>query len=156
MAKVLVVDDHPSNRDLVATVLGYRGHRVLEAADGAAGLAAVRSERPDLVITDLLMPVMDGYELVRELRADPMLAATAVIFYTANYLQDEVRPVALASGVRHILSKPVEPELLLAMVDEALSDAPAPSPTVALPEDFHRAHLRAWSAKLCDKVAELE
>jgi CheY-like chemotaxis protein len=76
MATILVVDDRAPNRELLVTLLGYKGHRLLEAADGAEALAIVRTERPDLVITDIPMPTMDGYEFVRELRADPEIAAT--------------------------------------------------------------------------------
>jgi two-component system, cell cycle sensor histidine kinase and response regulator CckA len=154
MASVLVVDDNAVNRDLVVTLLGYRGHRVVEAADGAEALATARAERPDLVITDLLMPVIDGYELIREIRADPMLSATPVIFYTANYVHAEVAPVAAALGVRHIVEKPIDPRDLLLAVDDALAHGgPAPS---APPETFRREHLRALSTKLVGKVQELE
>jgi PAS domain S-box-containing protein len=155
VATVLVVDDHPVNRNLVVTLLGYRGHTVLEASDGAEALMIAQSRRIDLVITDLVMPVMDGYELVRELRSDRHLAETKVIFYTANYLRDEVLPMAAALGVRHIVLKPSDPQSLLATVDEALAEvslAPEPAP----PEIVHREHLRAVSAKLTEKVRELE
>ena len=155
MATVLVVDDHPVNRDLLVTLLGYRGHTVLEACDGAEALRIVQMRRLDLVITDLVMPVMDGYEFVRELRADRHLATTKVIFYTANYLRDEVLPMAAALGVHHIVSKPADPALLLATVDEALA-AVAPAPESAPPDKVHREHLRAVSAKLTDKVRELQ
>ena len=70
MATILIVDDLSANRDLLVTILRHQGHRMVEAADGAAGLAVARAEHPDLVITDVLMPVMDGYELVRQLRRD--------------------------------------------------------------------------------------
>ena len=154
MATVLVVDDNAVNRDLVVTLLGYRAHRVIEAADGAEALVSARAEHPDLVITDLLMPVLDGYELIRELRADPSLAATPVIFYTANYIRAEVAPIAAALGVRHIVEKPIDPRDLLLAVDDALAHrGPAPSP---LPETFDRQHLRALSTKLLGKVQELE
>jgi PAS domain S-box-containing protein len=155
VATVLVVDDHPVSRDLVVTLLGYRGHTVLEANDGAEALQIIAAHRLDLVITDLVMPVMDGYELVRELRADRHLASTKVIFYTANYLHDEVLPMAAALSVDHIVSKPADPELLLATVDEVLAAA-APTPEAVPPEKVHREHLRAVSTKLNDKVRELE
>jgi two-component system cell cycle sensor histidine kinase/response regulator CckA len=80
MATILVVDDHPPNRAFLVTLLGYRGHRLREAADGAEALEQVRMERPDLVIADILMPTMDGYELVRQLRADPTMAPIPVFF----------------------------------------------------------------------------
>src|SRR2546429_5758373 len=82
MATILIVDDRPTNRQFLLTLLGYSDHRLLEAANGAEALERVRTERPDLVITDILMPTMDGYEFVRHLRADPDLASLPVIFYT--------------------------------------------------------------------------
>ncbi|MDT4909983.1 MAG: hypothetical protein QOI69_3224 [Pseudonocardiales bacterium] len=154
MASVLVVDDNAVNRDLVVTLLGYRGHHVVEAADGAEALATARAEHPDLVITDLLMPVIDGYELIREIRADPTLAATPVIFYTANYIHAEVAPIAAALGVHHIVEKPIDPRDLLLAVDDALAH-PGATPS-APPETFRQEHLRAVSTKLLGKVQELE
>ena len=75
MATILIVDDLAANRKFLVTLLRHQGHRMLEAADGSEGLAAVQAEHPDLVITDVLMPVMDGYELVRQLRLDPATSA---------------------------------------------------------------------------------
>lgn len=68
MATILIVDDRPVNREFLVTLLSYGGHRLLEAADGADGLAISRAEHPDLIIADILMPTMDGYEFVRLLR----------------------------------------------------------------------------------------
>jgi len=67
----LIVDDLTANRTLFVTLLRHQGHRLLEASDGSEALAAIQADRPDLVITDVLMPVMDGYEFVRQLRLDP-------------------------------------------------------------------------------------
>src|SRR5438309_9357688 len=106
MATILIVDDRPTNREFLVTLLGYAGNRVLEAGDGAEALALVRAGPPDLVITDILMPTMDGYEFVRRLRADPSIAQTSVIFYTAHYHQREAMALAQAVGVSHILAKP--------------------------------------------------
>jgi CheY-like chemotaxis protein len=94
MATILVVDDSPTNRQYLTVLLGEAGHRLLEAADGAEGLAVVRAQRPDLVIADILMPTMDGYEFVRRLRADPAIAATPVIFFTAHHHQREAHTLA--------------------------------------------------------------
>ncbi|TMK53907.1 MAG: response regulator [Actinobacteria bacterium] len=155
MATILVVDDRPGNRRLLATVLGERGHVVIEAGDGAQGLAMTRDQLPDLVITDILMPVMDGYEMVRELRRDPLLASTRVIFHSANYLQDEVRRLAATSGVNYVLEKSGDPHLVISVVEEALAtDAPGPAP--GPDEEVPREHLRALSAKLAQRVLELE
>jgi len=120
MATILVVDDRPSNRDFLLTLLGYLGHRLLEAGDGAQALELIRSARPDLVITDILMPTMDGYEMVSRLRADPQLAATPVIFYTATYKRgagDEAGP--RPAGFETVLPKPSDPDRILAAVERA-------------------------------------
>ena len=103
MAKILVVDDLPANRALVVTLVGHSGHQALEATDGAEALAVVRAERPELVISDILMPTMDGYEFVRQLRNDPELAATQVIFCSAHYHEQEARSLAQACGVTQVL-----------------------------------------------------
>jgi len=80
MSVILVVDDQASNRDVLTTLLGYCGHRMIEAADGAEGLVVAAREQPDLIISDVLMPTMDGYEFVRRLRDDPALASKPVCF----------------------------------------------------------------------------
>src|SRR5678809_1238746 len=99
MATILIVDDLPANREFLVVLLRHQGHRLLEAADGSEGLAVVQADRPDLVITDVLMPVMDGYEFVRQLRLDPTTSATRVVFYTAHYGEREARTLALSTGV---------------------------------------------------------
>jgi signal transduction histidine kinase/DNA-binding response OmpR family regulator len=153
MATILIVDDRPTNREFLVTLLGYGGHRLLEAADGAEALALVRAERPDLVMADILMPTMDGYEFVRQLRADPAIASTAVIFSTAHYHEQEAQALAHACGVAHILPKPCEPDVVLRTVDAALGHLPRPATPPS--EAFDREHLRVLTDKLSQKVDEL-
>jgi PAS domain S-box-containing protein len=154
MPTILIVDDRPSNREYLVTLLGYDGHHLLQAADGAAAQAAARAEHPDLVIADVLMPTMDGYEFVRQLRADPALADTPVFFYTAHYHEQEAQALARACGVSHVLTKPAEPEVVLRTVDAALGVAPAPAPSPPA-EEFDRDHLRLLTDKLSQKANEL-
>ena len=99
MATILIVDDLSANRKVLVLFLRDQGHRLHEAADGREGLAAAHAERPDLVITDVLMPVMDGYEFARQLRLDPRTSGIPVVFYTAHYGEREARALALSSGV---------------------------------------------------------
>jgi len=99
MATILVVDDRPVNREFLATLLGYVGHSVLQAADGAEALAIVHEQRPDLVITDLMMPTMSGVEFAGRVRNDAQIAATPIIFYTATYRVSEANAVAQECGV---------------------------------------------------------
>ena len=155
MADILVVDDRPANRDLLATLLGYGGHRIIEAGDGSEALELARSEIPDLIIADILMPVMDGFALARRIRTDPILAKVPIIFQTAHYLTEEVRKLAKECGVDHILSKPIEPGQLLRTVDEAFRQPHIPS---SLPKtaEFQQKHLQLLADKLYQKVTELE
>jgi diguanylate cyclase (GGDEF)-like protein/PAS domain S-box-containing protein len=120
MATVLVIDDRASNREFLSTLLGSGGFRVLEAADGAEGLAQMRKETPNLVIADILMPTMDGHDFVRRIREDPAIAHTRVVLYTAIYHEREARNLAESCGIKHVLTKPSEPETVLELVRRVL------------------------------------
>ena len=133
MAKILVVDDRPTNRQFLMTLLGYGGHRLIEASDGAEALDLARAEHPDLVITDILMPTMDGYEFASGVRKDPDIAKTPIVFYTATYSSPEARLLADSCGVRTVLRKPAEPAELLAAIDLELGIAMPPAPATAAP-----------------------
>jgi signal transduction histidine kinase len=155
MSSVLVLDDRPADRELLTTLLGYAGYNVLEAATGEEALEVARAERPDLIITDILMPTMNGYEFVRELRSDPGIGSTPVVFCTANYAEGEVRRLAEACGVSHFISKPSEPETIIATVGEVLGLPVRPLREVAAPQ-FDHEQLRVQNDKLVQKIAELE
>ncbi len=154
MTSILVVDDRPVERDLLSTVLGYAGYEVREAADGELALEASRSAPPDLIITDIVMPRMDGYTFVHKVRSDPMLASIPVIFCTATYGLDEGRRLAQACGVSHVLAKPCEPEEIMSVVAAALGSTPGREPPVDT--QFHREHLLVLNNKLVQKIEELD
>ncbi|MFT5962446.1 MAG: CheY-like chemotaxis protein/transcriptional regulator with GAF, ATPase, and Fis domain, partial [Burkholderiaceae bacterium] len=120
MATILIVDDHILNREFLITLLGYGGHRLLEARDGLEGLTSMRAEHPDLVIVDVMMPNMDGYEFVIQMQSEPDIAAIPVIFYTAAFQERKASTMAQACHVRWILPKPTEPGVILNTVYEAL------------------------------------
>jgi signal transduction histidine kinase len=122
MAKILVIDDAAANREVIATPLGYLGHHLLQAGDGREGLEIARSAKPDLVIVDILMPTMSGYEFAARLRQDPSISSTPVIFYSATFLERETHALAKACGAARILSKPINPEEVLRVVDEVLAE----------------------------------
>ncbi len=155
MAKILIVDDDPTNRSLLVTLLGYRGHRTLEATDGAEALALAKSWFPDLVVSDVLMPTMDGYEFVRLLREDPAIAAVPVMFYTAHYHQKQARALGQACGVTQILVKPAEPEDILRVVETLLQDGASAGVTAAPDQQFQTAHLRVVTDELALMSGEL-
>jgi formate hydrogenlyase transcriptional activator len=155
MAKILAVDDDTPARELLVALLTPLGHEVIEASDGAEALSKVQTERPDMVITDILMPTMDGFEFVRQLRDDPVLRDTPVFFWTATYHQREAYALAEACGVPRILSKPCEPEDILATVNAILESPPVAS-TVPQDGSFDRDHLELVTDELADKVKKLE
>ena len=154
MATVLVVDDRPASREIARATLDHGGYRVIEASEGHQALTLAKNSHPDIVLTDVLMPGMDGYQLVRALRGDPDTAGIPVLFFTANYHQDEAQPLAAAFGVSKILSKDALPQELLAAVAAALHDEPAP---IALAgTDFGVQHGYTVNAKLLEKVQALD
>lgn len=155
MATILIVDPSNTDRRMYVTLLGNFGHRLLEAGNGADALELARAELPDLIISSIIMPRMDGFTFVRRLRAEPLLAVIPVIFQAGNYLESEVSKLARASGVQYILAKPAEPQEILRTVGEALKRPTAPS---RLPQtgQLQREHLQLMADKLYQKVVELE
>lgn len=127
MADILVVDDRPIDRQFLQTLLGYAGHHVEAAADGDEALRRMGEFRPDLVITDIVMPTMDGLEFVNRLRENPDLAPVIVIFYTASFLRAEAERLASTGRVQRVLLKPSEPEAILKAVEAVLGAPPVES-----------------------------
>ena len=152
---ILIVDDRPTHRRLLLAMLMRHGHRVLEADSGVKGLKLVRKEKPDLIIADILMPKMHGYEFVRKLRRDRKIAHTAVVFFTAGYIEEESRKLAKACGVHHIIVKPVKPEEVIQIVDKALARGRRARRSLSA-HQLVRKHLRVVTDKLAGKVCELE
>ena len=155
MSSILVLDDRTVDRELLATLLAHAGHSVRAASSGDEALGLARAEQPDLVITDILMPEMNGYEFVRRLRGDPDTETIPVIFCTANYTEAEVRRMAAAVGVSRFISKPSDPEDVVSTVGDVLG-APAALPQPIADDEFDREHMRLLNDKLVEKVGELE
>jgi len=151
MATILIVDDRPGNRHALTTLLAYRRHRLLEASDGREALTLAGAEHPDLIISDILMPEMDGFEFVRRLRADRLIGATPVIFSTAHFLNREAAALAQAMGVSCILCKPIAPERLQAAIDAVLQAGETASPRVDN-DTLDEGHLRLLTDKLAEKA----
>jgi PAS domain S-box-containing protein len=156
MAKILIIDDRPLNRQFLTTLLGYQHHQLSEASDGAEGLRVARDERPALIICDVLMPTMDGYEFVRSLREDADIGMTPVVFSTAHYLSRESKALAQKCGVTSIIFKPCEPQAVLDIVAAALDDqAVRLPPALQQPQEFNRDHLLLVTNKAAESADEL-
>jgi len=139
--RILVVDDQRSNVEMMAGVLKARGYEVLIALDGESALERVRAGRPDIVVSDILMPGMDGYEMCRRLRADAATALLPVVLVTSLDAQKE-RIKGLEVGADDFLSKPVNWEELFARVRALLR-------VKSLQDE-----LKGWNAKLEERVRE--
>jgi len=103
---ILIADDRDASRELLRTVLAAEGYYVVEAADGGEALAKAQATRPDLILLDLQMPVMDGFAVAAALRQDPGFAATPIVALTASAMQGD-REKALATGFTAYITKPV-------------------------------------------------
>ena len=119
MSRILVVDDEPDERFLLRRMFEREGYEVLDASDGAAALAIVRESRPDLILTDMMMPVMDGQELIRRLRSDPATAAIPILASTGD--------PGLAGSADVVMSKSLPLENLAAAVRACLLEGRDPA-----------------------------
>jgi two-component system cell cycle sensor histidine kinase/response regulator CckA len=155
MATVLIVDDRATNREVARITLDDGGHHVIEATAGAEALALARSEHPDIVLADVVMPGMDGYEFVHRLRADVDTADIPVLLYTASFRPDEAAPLAAAYGVTQVISKSADPGDLLVAIDQALHSEPGTTTTTTTTAGSGD-HLRAVNAKLVEKALALD
>ena len=156
MPKILIIDYRPVNRQFLTTLLGYQHHQLAEASDGAEGLRIAREFRPDLIISDVLMPTMDGYEFVRRLREEPEIGKTPVIFSTAHYLSRESRALAEKCGVTSIIYKPCEQQAVLDLVRAVLGGrVESELPVAVEPEEFEREHQKLLTDKLAEKSNQL-
>jgi CheY-like chemotaxis protein len=130
-ARVLIVEDNPANLDLVRYLLESHGYATLVATDGEQGLRIAREEHPDLILCDLQMPVMNGYTMLRRLRADPSFRSTIVIAVTAFSMPGD-RGAALTAGFQGYLPKPIDPERFVQQIEAYL---PAGSRAARLPRN---------------------
>ena len=120
MASILVVDDDAVVRELLRMNFELEGHEVLEADDGASGLAAVREHRPDAVLLDVMMPAPNGFEVCATLRADPELAAMPVVLLTARALSAD-RVQGHDAGADAYVTKPFDPLELVELVEKLVA-----------------------------------
>jgi CheY-like chemotaxis protein len=120
MAKILIAEDEPDIRDLVSFTLKFGGHTVIAVANGEEAVAAAKANQPDLILMDVRMPRMTGYEACEVMKADPLTAGIPVVFLSAKGQESEIR-TGLEAGAAEYLLKPFAPMELSAKVDELLA-----------------------------------
>jgi len=123
---VLIVEDNEDNRIIYRTFLEHHGYTVLEACDGEAGVRSAQENRPDIVLMDIAMPVLNGLEATKILKADPATASIPVVALTAHAMVED-RDLAAEAGCDSYVAKPAEPRQVLAEVQRMLA-ATEPAP----------------------------
>lgn len=159
--KTLIVDDNAADRKILRYILERHGCDIIEAADGEEGLALAGDHRPGLIVSDALMPRMDGFQFLRRIKADPDLQAIPFIFYTSVYTGQMDEDLALSLGADAFVVKPKEPDDLWAAIDSVLAAGPArrkPAKPELLQEEeeYLRQYSRIVTAKIEEKLRELE
>ncbi len=152
--QVLVVDDRTDNRYLLRALLQGHGMTVQEADNGEKALALARQAPPDLVISDLLMPVMDGYSLLRQWKADGRLASIPFVVYTATYTTARDEQLALELGADAFLIKPTDPEILMAKVQDVLALTRQNHAAVRQPHIGEQESYQLYNAVLVHKLEQ--
>lgn len=154
MSTILLVDDREHERHYLQILFQHSGHHVVVAENGLDAIAAMNGSIPDLVVTDILMPTMDGFEFIRRMRERPETRNTPVIFYTAAYDDDATLVLARESTGATILPKPSEPEIVLRTINRVLGESSQQQDTLG--EQFRSAHLELVTTKLHQKMEALE
>ena len=132
--RVLIIDDDPVIVEAMSARLGHAGYEVHSAADGQAGLAAVEELRPDVILLDITLPDIDGFEVNRRLKALPDLAGIPVVFVSAK-VKDWAKRVAFATGARFYLSKPYDFNRLISVVGASVKASSCPDGAKELPHE---------------------
>ena len=155
---ILNVDDRPDNRYLFDTILRAAGHDVYSAADGVEALALLQNMQCDLIVSDVVMPGMDGFQFCREVKANPATRDIPFVFFTAVYTEAKDEQFALSLGAAGFLVKPLEPDQLVEKLLQAAHApaAPAAAPLVDDSAGFLEAYNRRVVQKLETKLAEIE
>ncbi|MBN2499511.1 MAG: PAS domain S-box protein, partial [Anaerolineales bacterium] len=160
MTKLLLVDDNPQNLYMLQVLLSAHGFDVELASNGMVALDLARHAPPDMIISDILMPVMDGFTLCRAWKEDDLLKNIPFVFYTATYTDPRDEDFALSLGAERFIIKPTEPARLLALLQEIIAAHEAgrlAAPRQPIEEaQYYKEYNAALIRKLEDKVLQLE
>jgi CheY-like chemotaxis protein len=159
--KILVVDDRKTDRKLLSTILISNGYEVAEAVNGIDALKYLRKSKPGMIISDIMMPEMDGFTLLRELKKNKYLSDIPFIFYTAHYVSEKDKELAASLGASRFMVKPTEPRDLLHEIKTTFEEyeigviAPV-NPLIETEEEYLKLYSDRIFRKLEEKISELE
>ncbi len=158
--KILIVDDKEENLYFLEALLKGSGYEVVSAANGAEALEKLRAEGADMIVSDVLMPVMDGFKLCKEVRADNTLKDIPLVFYTATYKDKRDEELASKLGADRYIIKPMEPDELLKILQDVIKVAekgrPVPEKPTIEEEEVFKLYSERLVSKLEKKMLELE
>jgi len=152
---LLIVEDDPDILKLLDATLTFRGYRVITAKNGKEALEAIHVKHPAIVITDIMMPTLDGFGLVHRIRINPETREIPVVFITATYVTREDREFALNIGATRFIQKPVDLEKFLATIAELMDQGLPPVIKPFNEFDFYKEYRRRLQAKLDEKMKQI-
>lgn len=151
---LLIVEDVPDIRQLLNETLKFKGYRVITAENGEEALVAIEKEKPALIITDILMPKMDGFNLVHRLRLNVATRNIPIIFLTATYVAPEDKEFALMIGVTRFIEKPVNLPEFFPLIEELLAQGtPAAKPLNEI--EFYEGYKKRLEIKIRHKNTQI-
>ena len=160
MSTLLIVDDNEQNLYMLQVLLSANGFQVEQASNGAEALERARRVPPDMIISDILMPVMDGFALCRSCKEDERLKNIPFVFYTATYTDPKDEDFALSLGADRFITKPVEPDKFLALLWETIKNYEADKPVAPRQSveeaEYYKEYNAALIRKLEDKMLQLQ
>jgi CheY-like chemotaxis protein len=152
---LLVVEDVPNVMELLEVTLRFKGYPVVTARNGQEALEKIAANHPALVITDILMPKMDGYALAHRMRTDPEMRGIPIIFLSATYVTPEDKDFALSLGAARFIEKPIDTEEFLLTVAELLTEGPDTLPRPLPERDFYTGYRERLEHKLRHKNTQI-
>ena len=152
---LLVVEDVPNVMELLEVTLRFKGYPVTTARNGQEALEKIATNHPALVITDILMPKMDGFALAYHLRTDPLTRGIPIIFLSATYVTPEDKDFALSLGAARFIEKPIDTEDFLLTVAELLTEGPDTLPRPLPEREFYTGYRERLENKLRHKNSQI-
>ena len=152
---ILIVEDVPNVLELLEVTLRFKGYAVITARNGEEALEVLKSQRPVLIITDILMPKLDGYAFVQKLRLNPETRGISVVFLSATYVTPEDKDFALSLGAARFMEKPIDTEDFLLTVAELVTQQPFTTPHPLDMEKFYNGYRTRLENKLRHKNTQI-
>lgn len=153
---ILVVEDVPHILQLLEVTLRFKGYPVVTALNGQEALEAIQRELPAMVITDILMPKLDGFALVHKMRSNPKTSRIPIVFLSATYVTPEDKAFAMSLGAVRFLEKPVDTEDFLLTVAEILTSGPSTIPKPLGEREFYTGYRERLEYKLQHKIGQIQ